>query len=90
MLVGPPFTQGPKGWYGSSGSQGSKTLERRRNTETEEEKQRWEEMGCKASRHGRSIFKNQRRNHKVEWRMSDLHSPSSEMKKLKEVEQMKG
>lgn len=50
MLVGPPFTQGPKGWYGSSGSQGSKTLERRRNTETEEEKQRWEEMGCKAGR----------------------------------------
>lgn len=50
MLVGLPFTQGPKGWYGSSGSQGSKTLERRRNTETEEEKQRWEEMGCKAGR----------------------------------------
>lgn len=56
MLVGPPFTQGPKGWYGSSGSQGSKTLERRRNTETEEEKQRWEEMGCKAGRQTAEAF----------------------------------
>lgn len=37
VLVGSPFTQGPKGWRGSSGSRGLKTSERRRNTETETE-----------------------------------------------------
>lgn len=50
VLVGPSFTQGPKGWRGSSGSQGSKTSERGRNTETEEEKQRWAEVDCMAGR----------------------------------------
>lgn len=49
-LVGPSFTQGPKGWWGSSGSQGLKTSERGRNIQTEEEKQRWAEMGCVAGR----------------------------------------
>ncbi len=48
VLVGPPFTQGPKGWRGSSGSQVMKTSERGRNIETEEEKQ----MGRDGS-HGR-------------------------------------
>lgn len=48
VLVGPAFTQGPKGWRGSSDSRGSKTSERGRNTETEEEKQ----MGRDGS-HGR-------------------------------------
>lgn len=38
MLVGPAFTQGPKGSRGSSRSRGSKTSERGRNIETEEEK----------------------------------------------------
>ena len=50
VLVGPPFTQGPKGSRGSSGSRGLKTSERGRNTETEEEKQRWAEMGRMAGR----------------------------------------
>lgn len=50
VLVGPSFTQGPKGWRGSSGSRGLKTSERGRNTETEEEKQRWAEMGRMAGR----------------------------------------
>lgn len=50
VLVGPSFTQGPKGSRGSSGSRGLKTSERGRNTETEEEKQRWAEMGRMAGR----------------------------------------
>lgn len=50
VLVGPAFTQGPKGWRGSSGSRRLKTSERGRNTETEEEKQRWVEMGRMAGR----------------------------------------
>lgn len=45
VLVEPAFTQDPKGSRGSSGSRGSKTSETGRNTETEEEKQRWVEMG---------------------------------------------
>lgn len=47
-LVGPAFTQDPKGWWESSGSLGSKTSKTRRNTE--EEKQRWVEMGRMAGR----------------------------------------
>lgn len=50
VLVEPAFTQDPKGSRGSSGSQGSKTSETGRNTETEEEKQRWVEMGRMAGR----------------------------------------
>ncbi len=50
VLVGPSFTQGPKGWRGSSGSQVLKTSERGRNRKTEEEKQRWAEMGRMAGR----------------------------------------
>lgn len=37
VLVGPSFTQGPKGCWGSSGSQGSKTSERGRNRRGETE-----------------------------------------------------
>lgn len=40
-LVGSAFTLGPKDLRGSSGSRGSETSWRGRNTETEEEKQRW-------------------------------------------------
>lgn len=39
------FTQGPRGCWGSSGSRGSKTSEREGERETEEEKQRWAEIG---------------------------------------------
>lgn len=49
-LVGRSLTQGPKGWWGSSGSRGLKTSEREGETETEEEKQRWAEMGRMAGR----------------------------------------
>ena len=67
-LVEPAFTQGPKGSRGSSGSRGSKTSERRRNTETEEEKQRWVEMGRMAGRQtAEEFFKNERRKHKIYW-----------------------
>lgn len=67
VLVGPPFTQGPKGWRGSSGSRGLKTSERGRNTETEEEKQRWAEMGRMAGRQTAEEYflKNERRKHKI-------------------------
>lgn len=79
LLVGPSLTQGPKGWWGSSGSQGLKTSERGRNTEIEEEKQRWAEMGRMAGRQTAGEFfcfflpkkkrKNDRRKHKIQWRL---------------------
>ena len=47
-LVGPSFTQGPRGWTGSSGARGSKASERGRNKEPEEKR----EMGRDGS-HGR-------------------------------------
>lgn len=84
LLVGPPLTQGPKGWWGSSGSRELKTSERGRNTEIEEEKKRWAEMGCMAGRQTAGDFflsfcfffltkkkekKNNRRKHKIQWRL---------------------
>ena len=69
-LVGPSFTQGPKGWWGSSGSQGLKTSERGRNIQTEEEKQRWAEMGCMVGRQtAEELKKEQRKEHKFRWRL---------------------
>lgn len=47
VLVGPSFTQGPKGWRGSSGSLGLKTSERVKNIEIGEK-----QMGRDGS-HGR-------------------------------------
>lgn len=42
VLVGPSFTQGPKGWRGSSGSLGLKTLEKGKHRDRREtDGQRW-------------------------------------------------
>lgn len=92
---GPSFTQGPKGWWGSSGSQGSKTSERGRNTETEEEKQRWAEMGrIGRNADGRRIFffKKKREESTRFSGGCDTQVPESkqQMMKQREVEQMKG
>lgn len=48
VLVGPSFTQGPKGWRGSSGSQVLKTSER----EKQKDRRGETEMGRDGS-HGR-------------------------------------
>lgn len=48
VLVGPAFTQGPKGWRGSSGSRRLKTSEREKQRDRREET----EMGRDGS-HGR-------------------------------------
>lgn len=47
------FTQGPRGWRGSPGSQWSRTSKREgeiKETEEEKKKQRWVEMGRMAGR----------------------------------------
>lgn len=51
VLVGPPFTQGPRGWMGSSGSRESRTSEREGETKRQERRrERWAEMGRMAGR----------------------------------------